>query len=121
MIAAVHTAEMAKTRRLATRQEALRKEYSMREGCDAAQQELDSVEEQVCQAAEQRDREMRSLSGVLSDLEHKSSIATSEISKWTDNTLQVVQYITNGYSSSGGRAADEEELNNRVQMEELVQ
>ena len=41
MISAVHTAEMAKTRRLATRQEALRKEYAMREGCDEAQMELD--------------------------------------------------------------------------------
>ena len=41
MINAVHATELAKTRRLATRQEALRKEYEMREGCDRAQLELD--------------------------------------------------------------------------------
>ena len=42
------------------------------------------------QAVELRDQEMRSLSGVLSDLEYKSTVASTEIAKWTDNTLQVV-------------------------------
>ena len=41
MINVVHATELAKTRRLATRQEALRKEYEMREGCERAQLELD--------------------------------------------------------------------------------
>ena len=47
-----------------------------------------------------KDRELRSLCGVLSDLEYKSSVATSEIAKWTDNTLQVVQYITSQHGVS---------------------
>ena len=65
----------------------------MREGCERAQLELDQVEEQVRQAVELRDQEMRSLSGVLSDLEYKSTVASIETAKWTDNTLQVVQFI----------------------------
>lgn len=44
-------------------------------------------------AAENREREMRSLHNTLQDLEFKTSVASTEIAKWTDNTLQVVQYI----------------------------
>ena len=47
MINTVHATELAKIKRLATRQEALRKEHEMREGCEAAQHELDQVDEQV--------------------------------------------------------------------------
>ena len=46
MIALVRHAEIAKQKRLANRQEALRKEHAMREGCEAAQAELNNLEKE---------------------------------------------------------------------------
>jgi hypothetical protein len=36
---------------------------------------------------------MNSLRGVKEDLDYKVNIASAECAKWTDNTLQVLQYI----------------------------
>jgi len=46
LISAVRVAELAKVRRLSNRQEALRKEHEMREGCARAQAELGAVQKQ---------------------------------------------------------------------------
>ena len=48
------------------------------------------MNEELEQAKKQKDKELHSLEGVLRDLEYKSSVASSECAKWTDNTLQVV-------------------------------
>jgi len=66
----------------------------MREGCEAAQLELNEVEEEVEEVSALKDREICSLQGVLDELDYKVSVATNECAKWTDNTLQIVQYVT---------------------------
>ena len=93
MVAQVHLAEQNKSKRLATRQDVLRKEHEMREGCDEAQSELDQVGAELEQFTAVKDQEMRSLQGVLDELEYKVTVATTECAKWTDNTLQVVQHV----------------------------
>ena len=57
----VQQAEQAKERKLKTRLEALRKEMKLRDGCDEAQADLDAINEQLEQAAELKQRELRSL------------------------------------------------------------
>ena len=38
---------------------------------------------------------MRSLQSVVEDLDYKVNVAANECSKWSDNTLQVVQHVVN--------------------------
>ena len=65
----------------------------MRDGCAAAQAELERVQKQYADTSQLLDREMNSLRGVQEDLDIKVNVASAECAKWTDNTLQVLQYV----------------------------
>ena len=82
--------ELNKKKRLLTREEVLKKEYKLREGCDKAEDELKALIEQKEELLALQETEMRSLSSVVDDLDFKVNVAAAECAKWSDNTMQVV-------------------------------
>ena len=88
-------AEQAKVKKLASRQETLKKEIEMREGSEVAQAEHEKAEKEFEELVKLKEREQSSLASVRDDLAFKSTVATQECAKWTDNTLQICQYILN--------------------------
>ena len=81
---------MAKKKKLLAREEVLKKEFELREGCDRAQEELEQLSKQKQELIRLKEKEMRSLQSVVDDLDYKVNVAASECTKWSDNTMQIV-------------------------------
>ena len=101
--------ELNKKKRLLTREEVLRKEYRLREGCDQAEEELKQLNEQKEELLRLQETEMRSLQSVVEDLDYKVNVAANECSIWSDNTMQIVQHVINERNDSD------------IKIEEMVQ
>ena len=85
--------EMSKKKKLLAREEVLKKEYELREGCDRAQEELEQLSKQKEELIGLKEKEMRSLQSVVDDLDYQVNVAACECSKWSDNAMQIVQHV----------------------------
>ena len=60
------------------------------------------------------------MAGVLSDLDYKVAVASTECERWTDNTLQVVQYVVNS-STDESQGVPSEDQEKQMTMEQMLQ
>ena len=90
---AARHAELAKKKRLLSREAVLQKEIKAREGSEQTIKELVKVEQEKEEILKLKEQEMRSTEAVVETLEYKLAVATSEAAKWTDNAFQVVQFV----------------------------